>query len=251
VDKSVQSTRETVICARGGRRRRRPGRRVRSAAAARGAAPPAFGRPWRLDAWRPCLLRSLPLILRRMVFGVATVVGITTAVVTRATAAGAVAAAAAAPQQQAPSAAAGGEPSLWAHLAKFDSTYDCSGKNNTKASGCAPMRPQKTLLECQEYCAQTLTPAGTNCTVFAFQTSATPDKHGLRGCWFRWGSNYTWKDPRDCPPPLRKGCHPSGDTSGCLVGKVKGCTATGSVLRSDGGGDTSQQPPLAALPPMG
>jgi hypothetical protein len=111
----------------------------------------------------------------------------------------------------------------WAHLADYDSTYDCSGKNNTKTDGCAAMAPQKTLLDCQTLCARTVTPAGTNCTVFAFQESAKPDKNGLRGCWFRWGSSFEWKDPRDCPPPLQKGCNPSGDSSGCLVGRVKGC----------------------------
>ena len=111
----------------------------------------------------------------------------------------------------------------WVHLAKYDSTYDCSGKNNTKTDGCAAMAPQKTLLDCQTLCALSVTPAGTNCTVFAFQESAKPDKNGLRGCWFRWGSSFEWKDPRDCPPPLQKGCNRSGDSSGCLVGKVKGC----------------------------
>ena len=111
----------------------------------------------------------------------------------------------------------------WIYLAKYDSTYDCSGNNNTKTNGCAAMQPQKSLLDCQNYCARTRTPAGTNCSVFAFQESAKPDKQGRRGCWFRWGSNFTWRDPRDCPPPLQKGCKPSGDTSGCNTVSVKGC----------------------------
>lgn len=121
------------------------------------------------------------------------------------------------------SAVTAAKAATWAHLAKYDSTYDCSGKNNTKMEGCAPMLRQKSLLDCQAYCAKTKTPAGTNCTVFAFQESGHPDKNGTKGCWFRWGSRFEWKDPRDCPPPLRKGCNPSGDSSGCLVGKVKGC----------------------------
>ena len=111
----------------------------------------------------------------------------------------------------------------WIHLANYDSTYDCSGNNNTNADGCAAMQPQKSALECQGYCARTRTPAGTNCSVFAFQESAKPDKQGRRECWFRWGTNFTWKDPRDCPPPLQKGCKPSGDTSGCNPATVKGC----------------------------
>ena len=115
------------------------------------------------------------------------------------------------------------QPAAWAHLAHYDSTYDCSGGNNTKIKGCAAMDPQKTLLDCQEYCARTVTPAGTNCTVFAFQEGAKPNKNGLKGCWFRWGSSVEWKDPMDCSPPLHHGCNPSGDTSGCRVGKVKGC----------------------------
>ena len=122
----------------------------------------------------------------------------------------------------------------WAHLAHYDSTYGCSGKNNTKADGCARMDRQKSRLDCAKFCARTVTPAGEKCTVFAFQESAKPDKNALRGCWFRWGSSFEWKDPQDCPPPLvRPGCNPSGDSSGCLVGKVKGCKTDDNTTRSD------------------
>jgi hypothetical protein len=124
---------------------------------------------------------------------------------------------------QVSTAATAAAASTWVHLAKYDSTYDCSGRNNSKTDGCASMHRQKSLLDCQDYCARTLTPAGTYCTVFAFQESAKPDKNGTRGCWFRWGASFAWKDARDCPPPLQAGCHPSGDSSGCLVGKVNGC----------------------------
>ena len=51
------------------------------------------------------------------------------------------------------SAAAG---QTWVHLAHYDSTYDCSGKNNTEAAGCAAMVPQPSLAACQAYCARTV-----------------------------------------------------------------------------------------------
>merc|ERR1712194_135758 len=88
----------------------------------------------------------------------------------------------------------------WAYLAKYDSTYDCSGKNNTPAAGCLPMTPQFTLEACRDYCDRS------NCSIFAFQAKEYARPNGTRGCWFRWGSDYSWLDAKSCPPPLAKGC---------------------------------------------
>eukprot|EP01052_Picozoa_sp_SAG31_P021850 SAG31_NODE_1710_length_7473_cov_3.782072_2_plen_398_part_00 len=116
----------------------------------------------------------------------------------------------------------------WVTLPDYDCTCGCPGlpANNTPGYGCTQGVPQLSVPTCQQYAAKN------NYTAFAFQTSAKPYKNGTRQCWLQWGTDFAWLEPKSCPPSANrteycrsifKGVGHSGDTSGCLKGKVKNC----------------------------
>jgi hypothetical protein len=119
-------------------------------------------------------------------------------------------------------------PLEWVTLANYDCTCGCPGlpANNTPAYGCTQAIPQPSVLACQASAMEN------NHSAYAYQASAKPYKNGTRQCWFQWGSQFSWRDTKSCPPSANRTAYcrgifknvgHSGDTSGCQKGKVKNC----------------------------
>ena len=107
----------------------------------------------------------------------------------------------------------------WVTLGGYDCTAHCSGKNNTPTYGCRQGTPQLTQADCQRAADRA------NFSAYAFQTKGKPFPNKTKECWFQWGRDFVWKDPRDCPPPYVGRCKAPvyGDVSGCVKGKVRNC----------------------------
>ena len=138
-----------------------------------------------------------------------------------------------------PPAAAG-----WHSAARYDVTYDCPG--GAKCTGdrevchCKQMVPMKDEAACRDYCD-----AG-GCVAYAFQSSGKAYANGTKQCWWRtdnfFNMSFEWGNATSCPPPTKKPCNPSGDSSGCKLGRnphtgrpwVPGCGTRPPFKTTDG-----------------